>query len=79
MAPQNVFDHCAQMLGRKKLIFWGLLTLIYLASKRVIFGSLGYPALPWKTSLSEGTRDFLKLSFHMFPYNEILKVFKNNT
>ena len=29
------------------------------------------------TSLSEGTRDFLKLSFHMFPYNEILKVFKN--
>ena len=28
------------------------------------------------TSLSGGTRDFLKLSFHMFPYNEILKVFK---
>ena len=26
------------------------------------------------TSLSGGTRDFLKLSFHMFPYNEILKV-----
>ena len=24
-----------------------------------------------------GTRDFLKLSFHMFPYNEILKVFKS--
>ena len=30
------------------------------------------------TSLSEGTRDFLKLSFHMFPYNAILKVFKSN-
>ena len=29
------------------------------------------------TSLSGGTRDFLKLSFHMFPYNEILKVFKS--
>ena len=27
------------------------------------------------TSLSGGTRDFLKLSFHMFPYNEILQVF----
>ena len=29
------------------------------------------------TSLSGGTRDFLKLSFHMFPYNEILKVLKS--
>ena len=29
------------------------------------------------TSLSGGTRDFLKLSFHMFPCNEILKVFKS--
>ena len=28
------------------------------------------------TSLSRSTRDFLKLPFHMFPYNEILKVFK---
>ena len=28
------------------------------------------------TSLSGSTRDFLKLSFHMFPYNKILKVFK---
>ena len=27
------------------------------------------------TSLSGGARDFLKLSFHMFPYNGILKVF----
>ena len=29
------------------------------------------------TSLSRITRDFLKLSFHMFLYNEILKVFKS--
>ena len=29
------------------------------------------------TSLSGGTRDFLKLSFHMFPYNEIFKVSKS--
>ena len=28
------------------------------------------------TRLSKGTREFLTLSFHMFPYNEILKVFK---
>ena len=28
------------------------------------------------TSLSGSTRDFLKLSFHMFPSNKILKVFK---
>ena len=27
------------------------------------------------TSLSKSTRGFLKLSFHMFPYNEILKIF----
>ena len=29
------------------------------------------------TSLSGATRDFLNLSFHMFPYNEILNVFKS--
>ena len=29
------------------------------------------------TSLSGGTRNFLKLSFHMFSYNEILKAFKS--
>ena len=29
------------------------------------------------TRFSGDTRDFLKLSFHMFPYNEILKVFKS--
>ena len=28
-------------------------------------------------SLSGSTLDFLKLSFHMFPYDEILKVFKS--
>ena len=29
------------------------------------------------TSLSGSTLDFLELSFHMFPYNEISKVFKS--
>ena len=28
-------------------------------------------------SLSGSTRDFMKLSFHIFPYSEILKVFKS--
>ena len=37
----------------------------------------GLSSVTMATSLSGGTRDFLKLSFHMFPYNEILKVFKN--
>ena len=31
------------------------------------------------TRLSGGTRHFLKLSFHTFPYNEILKVLKVNS
>ena len=31
------------------------------------------------TSLSRGTRDFLKLLFHMFPYNEILKASKEKS
>ena len=29
------------------------------------------------TSLSGNAPDFLKLSFHMFPYKEFLKVFKH--
>ena len=45
--------------------------------KKVIFGSLGYPALPWQRVCQGGTRDFLKLSFHMLPYNEILNIFKS--
>ena len=28
-------------------------------------------------SLSGSTRDFLTLSFHMFPYNEALKIFES--
>ena len=38
----NVFDHCAQTLKRIKL----KLGDFYGASKKVIFGSLGYPMLP---------------------------------
>ena len=45
VGPQNVFDHCPQTLKRRMLKL-GDLILIYVASKKVIFGSLGYPALP---------------------------------
>ena len=43
-------------------------------------GYFWFPRLPGitiATSLSGSTRDFLKLSFHMFSYNKILKVFKS--
>ena len=39
--PQNVFDHCAQALRRRKLKLGDLKV-----SKKVIFGSLGYLVLP---------------------------------
>ena len=42
-------------------------------------GYIWFPKLSNVTiamSLSESTRDFLKFSFHMFPYNEILKFSK---
>ena len=42
--------------------------------KKVVFGSLSGVTIA--ASLSENTPDFMKLSFHMFPYNEILKVLK---
>ena len=44
--------------------------------KKVMFASPRLSGVTMKTSLSGGTRDFLKLSFHIFPYNEILKFSK---
>ena len=61
MALQNVFDRCAQTLRSiQKSYFW--------------FPMLSGVTIA--TSLSGSTRDFPKLSFHMFPYHEIL-VFKS--
>ena len=70
MGPQNFLSTVPERLGGGS---WNLVTFnINLCGiKKVIFGSLGY------TSLSGSSRDFLKLLFHMFPYNEILKDFKN--
>ena len=40
------------------------------------FWSPGLSGVTIATSLSGSTRDFLKLLFNVFPYNEILKVSK---
>ena len=45
--------------------------------KKSYFWFLQLSGVTMATSLSGSTRDFLKLSFDMFPYNEILKVFKS--
>ena len=50
--------------------------LIYVTSK-IYFAFLRLSGVAMATSLSGSTRYFLKLSFHMFRYNEILKVFKS--
>ena len=79
MAPQNVFDHCAQTLRRRKLKLGEVTFNINLLSiKESYFWFPRLSGVTIATSLSGSTRDFLKLSFHMFPYNEILKVFKSN-
>ena len=76
MAPQNVFDHCAQTLWRRKLKF-GDFNINLWSIKKVIFWFPWLSSVTIATSLPESTRYFLKLSFHMFPYNEILKSFQN--
>ena len=75
MAPQNVFDHCVQTLRRRKLKLGDF--NINLWSIKSYFWLTRFSGVTIATSLSRSTRDFLKLSFHMFPYNEILKAFKS--
>ena len=45
--------------------------------KKSYFWFLCLSGVTISASLSGSTRDFLKLSFRMFPYNEILKLFKS--
>ena len=71
--PQNVFDHCAQTLRRRKLTF----NINLCSIRKSYFWFPGLSDVTMATSLSGITRDFLKLLFHMFLYNEILKVFKS--
>ena len=76
MTPQNVFDHCAQTLRMRKLKL-GDFNINLCSSKKCYFWLNRLSGVTMATSLSGSTRDFLKLSFYMFPYNEILKVFKS--
>ena len=76
MTPQNVFDHCAKTLWRRKLELGDF----YINSCSIKKSYFWFPRLSGvtiATILSGSTRDFLKLSYNMFPYNEILKVFKS--
>ena len=44
--------------------------------KKSYFWFLRLSGVTIATSLLGGSRDFLKLSFDVFPYNEILKVYQ---
>ena len=75
MKKKDVFDHCAQTLRRRTLKLCDF--NINLWSIKKFFWFPGLSGITIVTSLSGSTRDFLKLSFDMFPYNEISKVFKS--
>ena len=77
MAPQNVFDHCAETLWSRKLKHCDRCIIIYEVPKESYFWFPRMSGVTIATILLRSTRDFLNLSFHMFPYNEILKVFKS--
>ena len=59
---------------------WNLVTfnINVFSIKKSYFWFPRLSSIAMATSLSWGTRDFLKFSFHMFPSNEILNVFKSN-
>ena len=75
MAPQNVLTTVPKRLGggSRNLVTFN----INLCSiKKSYFWFPRLSGITMTTSLSGSTRDFLKLSFHMFPYHKIIKVFK---
>ena len=72
MFTQNAFDLCAKSFGVGSRNF-----VIYRASQKSYLWFPRLSTVTISTSLFKSTRDFLKLSFHMFPNNEILKVFKS--
>ena len=76
MAPPKCFCPMYPNALEEEAEAWGLLILIYAASKNY-FWVPRLSGVTMATSLSGSTRKFLKLSFLMFPYNEILKVFKS--
>ena len=66
MAPQNIFDQCAETHRNIEL----KLCDFYFSFPKL-------SAVTIATSFLISTRNFLKLSFQIYPYNEILKVSKN--
>ena len=76
MSPKMFLTTVPKRLGGGS---WNLVTFnINLFSiKKVLLGSLGYPVLP-QQRVCQGVLEIsvLKLSFHLFPYNEILSFLK---
>ena len=75
-ALQNVFDHCAQTLRRRKLKL-GDFQYLSIEHRKEFLLLPRLSGVTIATSLLGSTRDFLKLLFHMFLYNEISKVLKS--
>ena len=75
MGGHDVFDHCAQTLRRRKLKLCNL--ILTMEHQKSYFWFPRLFGVTIATSLSGSTRDFLKSSFHMFPYHKILKVFRS--
>ena len=76
MANQNVFDHFAQTLRIRKLKL-GDFNINLCSIKKSYFWFPKLAGVTMAMCFSGSTRNFLKLLFHMFPYNEIVKVFKS--
>ena len=75
ITPKMVFTTAPKRLGggRRNLVTFNINLF---SIKKSYFWFPGLSGFIMATSLSGGTRDFLKLSFHMFPYNEIFKFSK---
>ena len=72
MAPKIVFDHCAQRLGGGSSNFVTFDINLCSIRKSYFWFPTSLLGVTIAASLSGSTRDFLKLSFHMFPYYKIL-------
>ena len=75
--PKIVFDHCAETPSTRKV---KLYDFIYQSMDNREKNHFWYPSMSGvikETNLLRGTKDFLDSLFYIFPYNEILKVYKS--
>ena len=74
--PKMFLTTVLKRLGERS---WNLVTfnINLWRIRKSYFWFPGLSGVTMAMSSSGSTRDFLKLSLHMFPYNEILKVFKS--